>query len=135
MKEIIKEFGRTAIVGVISFIADSAVLVLLKEIIFSGDGKVELFISTAAGFIVGLIVSYLLSISFVFKNSHDTAKKGVKSFAVFTIISISGLAVTEIFMHVGVNILKFHYAPIKLIAATFVLFWNYCGRKVFIFRR
>lgn len=134
MKEIIKEFGRSTIVGVISFIVDSAVLVLLKEMLFANGGDLELFICTAAGFIVGVVVSYILSIVFVFKNSRNTEKNGVRSFVMFTIVSLSGLAVTEIFMHVGVNILNFHYVAVKIVAATFVLFWNYCGRKILIFK-
>ncbi len=134
MKEIIKEFGRSTIVGVISFIVDSVVLVLLNETVLSDGGRLELFISTAIGFIAGLIVSYILSIVFVFKNARNSDKNKAKSFVVFTIVSLSGLAVTEIFMHVGVNILRFSYVAVKLVAATFVLFWNYCGRKILIFK-
>lgn len=133
--DIAREFSRCIIVGCISFIVDSGVLILLREILLTDGTKKSLILSTAGGFFAGLLVSYCLSIFFVFKSGKDNSKgKSMKDFIVFAVISLTGLLITEAGMYLGVYILKMHYMLIKFIVAAFVLIWNYCGRKIFIFK-
>lgn len=134
--KLFKEFFRYAIVGGIAFLADSGTLFLFKEFIFKGDSKPELFASTAAGFIAGLIVNYILSVVFVFKKSENSSSgKSAKAFIVFTAIGVIGLGLTELGMYTGVYLLKWHYLITKVITAALVLVWNYCGRKIFVFNK
>ena len=65
------EFFRYAVVGGIAFLADYGTLFLFQELILTGGTPWELFISTAAGFIVGLIVNYVLSLTFVFRRKDN----------------------------------------------------------------
>lgn len=133
--KLFKEFIRYVIVGGISFLADTGTLTLFEEFIFTQKEGAGLFISTAAGFIVGLIVNYILSLIFVFKSSeNERSGKDVKSFIVFTIVGIIGLGLTEIGMYVGVTLLSLHYIFTKIIVAAIVLVWNYAGRKILIFK-
>ena len=109
---------------------------VFREFVFNGETKSGLFASTAAGFIVGLIVNYILSIIFVFKNSENSnSGRSVKAFIVFAIIGVIGLGLTELGMYVGVYLLKWHYLITKVIVAALVLIWNYCGRKIFVFNK
>lgn len=134
-KEIVQEFSRCIIVGCISFIADSGVLIFFREVLLADGTKKSLLLSTAGGFFAGLLVSYCLSILFVFKSGKNDGKgKSLNEFIIFTLISITGLIVTEAGMYFGVYVLKMHYILIKFIVAVFVLIWNYCGRKIFIFK-
>lgn len=109
----------------------------------------SLILATAFGFCVGLIVNWLLSVKFVFqavKNKEESSSK--KSFVVFTIIGLIGLGITEIGMHVLVNVLPtfalfgttaFLGLPwkewlAKVLMTGMVLVFNYVCRKKFIFK-
>lgn len=130
------EFFRYALVGGIAFVADWGTLFLTKEFVFKGESKPELFAATAAGFIIGLMVNYILSIVFVFRASdNNNSGKSVKAFITFALIGVIGLGLTELGMYAGVYLLKWHYLITKIIVAGLVLIWNYCGRKIFVFGR
>ncbi|MGN0675781.1 MAG: GtrA family protein [Oscillospiraceae bacterium] len=130
------EFFRYAIVGGIAFLADSGTLFVFQEFLLKGETKPELFISTAMGFLVGLVVNYILSVIFVFRKSDNSnSGKSVKAFITFAVIGIIGLGLTELGMYAGVYLLNWHYLITKIIVAALVLIWNYCGRKIFVFGR
>lgn len=132
---LIKEFLRYAIVGGISFLADFGTLTLFEEVFFAEGEKWQIFISTAAGFIVGLAVNYILSLMFVFRaEDNRNSGKSVGAFLIFALVGVIGLGITEGLMHLGVNILHFHYMLTKIAAAGIVLVWNYLGRKILIFK-
>jgi len=133
---LIKEFFRYAIVGGISFLADFGTLTLFEEVVFSQDEDWQIFVSTAAGFVVGLAVNYILSLVFVFRSSDNKSSgKSVGEFIVFALVGVVGLGITEGLMHLGVNILHFHYMITKIVTAGIVLVWNYLGRKILVFNR
>ena len=133
---LIKEFMRYVIVGGISFLADFGTLTLFEELIFKQQTDWQIFISTAAGFIVGLVINYILSLIFVFRTKDNkNSGKSVGDFLIFTLVGIIGLGITEGLMHLGVNVLGFHYMITKIVTAGIVLVWNYLGRKILIFNR
>ena len=118
------EFFRYAVVGGIAFLADYGTLFLFQELIL-----------TAAGFIVGLIVNYVLSLTFVFRRKDNRGSgKSVAAFLIFTVVGVIGLGLTELIMYLGTELLHISYLIVK-IAAAIVLVWNYVGRKVLIFDR
>lgn len=120
------EFFRYAVVGGIAFLADYGTLFLFQE----------LFISTAAGFIVGLIVNYVLSLTFVFRRKDNRGSgKSVTAFLIFTVVGVIGLGLTELIMYLGTELMHISYLIVKIAAAAIVLVWNYVGRKVLIFDR
>lgn len=91
------EFFRYAVVGGIAFLADYGTLFLFQELILTGGTPWELFISTAAGFIVGLIVNYVLSLTFVFRRKDNRGSgKSVAAFLIFTVVGVIGLGLTEL---------------------------------------
>lgn len=125
--------------------------VLLPALPIAGEWwKVfSLVTATALGFCVGLAVNWLLSVVFVFKAVKDKkeASSG-KSFWIFTLIGVIGLALTEVGVVTLVAVLPtvtvfgktafFGMAIDKLIAKVImtclVLIWNYVGRKLFVFK-
>lgn len=132
---LIKEFLRYVVVGGISFLADFGTLTLFEEVFLTGGEKWQIFISTAAGFIVGLAVNYILSLVFVFRaEDNRNSGKSIGAFLIFALVGIIGLGITEGLMHIGVNVLHFHYMLTKIVAAGIVLVWNYLGRKILIFK-
>lgn len=149
------EFLRYGIVGGIAFLADFGSLYLSKEYIFYNQPNYGIYLATALGFILGLIVNYSLSLKFVFTQAKDQGKgRDLKSFAIFAIIGIIGLGLTELGMYLGCDLfksqldsllaslenglgydlVKFGYLMVKCVVTAIVLIWNYAGRKIIIFR-
>jgi putative flippase GtrA len=104
--------------------------------LFSELGTKGILFAAACGFTAGLVFNYFLSLVFVFKNIDEKAKRRkFFSFAVFTLIGIAGLGITELCMYAGVRFFgQERYLPVKIVTAAFVLMWNYTARKIFIFK-
>lgn len=135
-KKLLYEFMRYVLVGGLAFLADSGTLFLFREFIFPVKGQAELFISAALGFIVGLIINYILSVVFVFKASDNRHNgKTILDFIIFLIIGLIGLGLTELGLYTGVYVLSLHYMFVKILVAGIVLVWNYTARKIFVFER
>lgn len=154
-KVLVYEFLRYGVVGGIAFLADFGSLYLAKEYIFTNQLTYGIYLATALGFVVGLIVNYSLSLKFVFIQAKDQGKgRDLKSFVIFAIIGIIGLALTELGMYLGCDLFKSHldnlltlignnlgcdlvkfgYLLVKCVVTAIVLLWNYVGRKIIIFR-
>ena len=154
IKIIFFEFLRYIVVGGIAFVVDFGSLYLSKEYLFH-NLSYGIYLSTAVGFILGLIVNYVLSLKFVFTQAKDQGKgRDTKSFAIFAVIGIIGLGLTELGMYIGCDLLKpqldnslsyigslvnydlvkYGYLLVKCIVTAIVLLWNYAGRKIIIFR-
>ncbi len=109
----------------------------------------SLILATAFGFCAGLIVNWILSVKFVFRQSkEEVGLKDKKPFAVFAIIGLIGLALTEVgvlllvwilpeFSLFGVTeVLGTTWAKwlAKVIMTCIVLVWNYVARKLTVFK-
>ena len=139
-KKTIFELFRYLVVGAIAALVDLGVLALFTEVIFSGNKDFwPLTVSTASGFIAGLISNYLLSMLFVFVNPEqkEKNKKWIKTFTVFAIIGVIGLVLTEILMHLGMLVVSekgFWYILLSCFVKGVVMLWNYLGRKIFVYK-
>lgn len=142
-KALIYEIIRYLLVGGLAFLADYFVFFIFEEFIFKADSYLTVSISTAAGFCVGLAVNWILSITFVFSEAKSTSKgKTPKDMALFAIIGIIGLVLTEIGMLSGLKLLELinidffgrNSLLVKPFVTAAVLAWNYLGRKILIFK-
>ena len=133
---LIHEFFRYVLVGGFAFIVDFSILYLSYTFLFLAMEKTGILIATALGFIVGLVINFILSFVFVFKQIDEKARRNkIRSFTVFTVIGIVGLFITEICMLTGIYLLgQEWYLLIKVIIAGIVLMWNYIARKILIFK-
>lgn len=142
--------GGTATVAdyLVFWLFDGWILPLLP---FSGRGweTLALILATALGFGVGLIVNWVLSVRFVFRAVRDKEQaSSKKSFAIFTVIGLIGLAITEIGVVLLVSVLpkfalfgttallrtEWRKWLAKGIMTCIVLAFNYLARKKFIFK-
>ncbi len=154
-KQLFWEIFRFLLVGGTATLVDYFVFWLFDGVLFplistaSRWQTISLILSTALGFCVGLLVNWILSVKFVFrqvKNQEEATSK--KSFAVFTIIGIFGLIITEVGILLLVSIFPafslFGRTDLlgttwakwlaKVIMTCLVLVWNYVGRKIFVFK-
>ncbi|MDR3598284.1 GtrA family protein [Clostridium sp.] len=133
-KVIFNEFIRYIFVGGTAFLIDILTLYFFKTKVFWRLGDIGIYISTALGFLAGLIFNYIFSLTFVFKSAKEQKKRrNMFSFFLFVIIGVMGLFLTEAGMYAGVDFFNINYLLTKIIVAIIVLIWNYAARKIFIF--
>lgn len=119
---------RYGFVGGGAFLADYGTLFLLTEYV-----GVPYLLSAAIAFVAGLVVNYLLSISWVFNQNRSD--KPAKEFLFFTIIGVIGLLFNELIMYVATDLCHLHYMLSKIISTAIVFFWNFFARKVLLFNK
>jgi putative flippase GtrA len=131
---IIPEFLRYLVVGGISFIVDFTTLFVVKEFVLK-DAYYSLYISTALGFLIGLMVNYLLSLYYVFNSAKGTGiGRSVNEILIFVAVGIIGLFISEFVMFVGAERFELNYLIVKVGVTIVVLLWNYLARKILIFK-
>ena len=134
------EMFRYFIVGGISAVVDIAGLTFFIEIIFHSEkSPINVAIGTAAGFILGLMCNYLLSMIFVFTNDEqkEQNKKKKQTFIIFALVGVVGFLLTELLMYLGMMICSkegFWYILLSCFVKGIVLIWNYVGRKIFVYK-
>ncbi len=120
-----KQFGKFAIVGLTSLAVDYALLMFLVEAC-----EADLFFSTTVSFIVSVIISYVLSMRYVFDHREGMSRK--REFTIFAILSAVGLGLNDLYMFVGVTMLNIGYQAMKLISTFLVTWYNFFSRKKFL---
>jgi len=118
---------RYCFVGGFAFIVDYGLLYILTE--YAGF---HYLISATISFIAGLIVNYLLSTWWIFRNSK--LKNKAAEFTVFALIGVIGLLLNNLLLYVFTDLLHVHYMISKLIVAALVMIWNFFGRKLILFK-
>lgn len=137
-KDILWEIFRFLLVGGLATIVDWGICYivefLMPEIIL-GNWHVEKSIATTCGFVVGLIVNYVLSIFFVYRNKKDESEgKSVKDFIIFTLIGVFTLGVSYLGVYLLSDLLGMPYIFARAIMTLIGLVINYIGRKILIFK-
>lgn len=150
-KTLIKEVLRYLVAGGAAFVLDLLTKTLFHSLILPADmgtfsvfgfvNEVRVTLATGAGFVVGLIVNYLISIFFVFTTESQKKRgKSVKAFLIYLAVSIVGLLVNIGVTQLGCNIMSVSkddtimFMLVSCAAAMVALVWNYIGRKVFVYR-
>ncbi len=154
-KQLFWEIFRFLLVGGTATLVDYFVFWLFDGQIFpllsdaSWWQTLSLSIATALGFCTGLVVNWVLSVRFVFRQVEDENKvRTKKAFAVFACIGLVGLVVTEIGVLLLVGLLPdiplFGRTAVlgtswakwlaRVLMTCVVLVWSYVGRKVFVFK-
>ncbi len=131
------EIFRFAIVGAIAAVFDFVTTSIFRFIIFKNSSLHPAVISSLSvffGFIVGVIINYVCSITMVFNNKGKNSRK-LSGIILFVILGAVGLGIG-----IGLEILFFDYCnlpePVSFILRTLVvLIWNYISRKLFIFKK
>ncbi|MDD2268984.1 MAG: GtrA family protein [Eubacteriales bacterium] len=143
-KTLILEFIRYCVVGGTAFIFDTAAYIGLVELVFvpkfgreyMESYSFEHFFSITVGFIVGLIVNYVLSMLWVFTSKKQQKQgKNARAFTIFAVIGVIGYFLKQLLMYIQLDWLFFTPWIANIIAAGIVLIWNYLARKVIIFKK
>ncbi|MBR4075836.1 MAG: GtrA family protein [Lentisphaeria bacterium] len=117
---------RSLWVGGISFIADYAVLFLLKEICM-----LHYLIAAALAFGAGLAANFILTKLFVFQV---VTQNKLYEYSIFALICLAGLFYTEVIMYALTDLLGIHYLYSKIAATVIVFSWNFFAKKLILYR-
>ncbi len=154
-KQRIGEIFRFLLVGGTATLVDYLCFWLLDGVLLPLAGEaawwqtLSLLLATAVGFSIGLVVNWILSVKFVFLHTKKKVEVGAKKpFALFAIIGLVGLLLTEVGILILVSLLPEFFLfggtglmgtswkkwLARVIMTCLVLVWNYIGRKILIFK-
>ena len=146
MKKLIDQIMKFGVVGIICFIIDWAIGVVIVKlgVAAAGDSSFAFFsqIGAVVGFTVSVIVNYILSFKFVFERKEDLNKKA--EFVIFIILSVIGLGINSLIVWLCTvplynSVVWFHqfgygllYTAAKVLATAIVMVYNFITRKIFL---
>lgn len=137
------EIFRFAIVGLVAAVFDFLTCYVVQFIAFRNNtASYVTIISTACGFVIGVIINYLMSTYMVYKASKSGFSKSVKGIVFFVVLSFIGMVIGMgiqsflydfLFSRKGI---KFFSYPVDFVVRTLiVMVYNYVSRKLLIYRK
>lgn len=138
MKNLLKQIMKFGAVGVFCFFIDYLTFEFCKQIL-----GIYYVIASAIGFIISVIVNYILSMKFVFEGKEDMSRK--KEFVIFVILSLVGLLLNALIIYICVDGVYMHWTWLqglfsadfaeslgKIGATGIVMVYNFITRKMFL---
>lgn len=116
------QFFRYLFVGGFAAVVNIGSLYLFKECM-----ELYYLIANVIGFLLGLIVNYILSKLLIFTEENDVNK--MVEFATYGIIGVLGLGLDTLFMWIGTSVFGIYYMLSKIISTGLVFIWNFVVRK------
>ena len=146
MKKLIEQILKFGVVGVVCFLIDFAITNVIAALLRS---QMHMATGTAAligafwGFVISVIINYLLSMRFVFVRREEMSRR--KEFIIFTILSLIGLVINEMIIKVSIDVMYENWlwlknllspalvtAGAKIVATGIVMVYNFITRKIFL---
>lgn len=136
MKNIIQQFLKFGVVGVIAFFIDSGIMMLLHNVC-----GMPIIPANVISFSVSVIFNYIASMKYVFEGRNDISK--TREFVIFIILSVIGLIINTFIMWIIVDVAfsKMNNATAlynilclgaKIFATAIVTVYNFVTRKIFL---
>jgi len=89
-------------------------------------------VAATLGFVVGVLVAYILSVRFVFAN-RKLRQAPLAEMLTFSMVGLGGLVVTQLVLWVGIERFKFNPEISKFCAAGITFLFNFVVRKLVLF--
>ncbi|MDO4182776.1 MAG: GtrA family protein [Coriobacteriia bacterium] len=125
MRKLIDQIMKFSVVGVIAFVIDYGLLVLLTSVF-----GVHYLISATISFTVSVIFNYVASMRYVF--THKEGMSRTREFVIFVVLSVIGLGINNLLMWLGTDLVSIPYFITKFFATAVVMVWNFVTRKMFL---
>ncbi len=146
MKKLIDKILKFGVVGIISFIVDFVITMAVSTLLRTSVGMTTsqaALVGAFFGFIISVIVNYILSMKYVFERREDLDRK--KEFTIFVVLSIIGLGINELIILFCIDLVYANWAWLhnligatlatagaKIVATAVVMVYNFVTRKIFL---
>lgn len=121
------EFVRYGVASALALVGDFGTLVALTEL-----AGVHYLTSAAIGFGVGIVITYLLSVRWVFASRRLANAHAER--AIFLLIGLGGLAINHVVMFGLTELALVPYALSKFGSVGLVFSFNFILRKLLLFK-
>lgn len=121
------EFSRYFWAGSLTFLVDFSILLVLTEFV-----GINYLWSNLAAITVGIIMSYLLSIMWIFQNRLYS--QVTFEFPIFVLTCLVGIFLNEGLLWALVEFMEIHYLLSKVIVTAFIFVFNFFLKKLILFR-
>ena len=118
IKQFIKYFG----VGLLAAVVNITSLYILSSIFL-----INYLLANIISFILGLIINYLLSKKYVFK---DKSLNKILEFIIYGVIGVIGLGIDTLCLWLFTEKVNFYYMISKIISTGITFIWNFLARKL-----
>ena len=138
MKKLIEQIMKFAVVGGISFVVDFLVYAISVNVL-----HIHYIIAGVLGFVISVIVNYILSMKFVFVSKDDMSKQS--EFVIFVILSLIGMVLNSVILFVCIDLIYMNWMWLqgvvsieimnlaaKIVATAIVMVYNFVTRKIFL---
>ncbi len=125
MRRLIEQVLKFGVVGVLAFLIDYGVLMLLSQGLHMNPVA-----AAAISFVVSVVFNYVASMRFVFTHRDDLSKE--REFVIFVVLSVIGLGINELCMWAGTAVLgdsALMVTVTKVFSTAVVMVWNFVSRK------
>ena len=125
IKALVQQFLKFGVVGVLAFLIDYAILMLLSQVV--GWDPLP---SSVISFTISLVFNYLASMHFVFERRDDLSRR--RELVIFVTLSVIGLVINSLCIWAGTAAFGDGPMPVtltKLAATVVVSIWNFVSRK------
>ncbi|MFR6537514.1 MAG: GtrA family protein [Lachnospiraceae bacterium] len=146
MKKLIDQILKFGVVGIISFIVDFVITMAVSTLLRTSVGMTTsqaALVGAFFGFVISVIVNYILSMKYVFERREDLDRK--KEFTIFVVLSIIGLGINELIILFCIDLVYANWAWLhnlvgatlatagaKIVATAVVMVYNFVTRKIFL---
>jgi len=132
------QFARFVEVGVLNTLVDIGTLNFLSSIT-GVTGGLKIIPLNAISFTLAVFNSYFFNKTWTFEIAPKIVQK---EFIVFIIVSLIGLSINSAIVFFGTTFLSYFKISagalmnlVKIFATLIVMFWNFFGYKVFVFKK
>lgn len=125
MKKLFQQFMKFGVVGVVAFVIDYGLMVVLTEL--CGVGYL---LSATLSFTVSVVFNYLASMRYVFTHKEGLSRR--REFIIFVVLSVIGLGINDLLMFLGTSLAGISYLITKIFATAVVMVYNFVTRKKFL---
>lgn len=123
----VKQFVKFAIVGTIGTVVDVIILVILREIV-----GLNVYVANSISFTAAVLNNFTLNSLWTF---GDQEKKPRRQIIQFFIVSVIGLALSQMLLFLFHDGLGLHYLVGKCLSIMIVLFWNFSANRFWTFKQ
>lgn len=128
LQKIGRQMIRYVAAGGIAFVADFTTLVAAVQLL-----HLHYLVAATLGFLVGVVVCYALSLRWAF-DEHSYRSRTLEM-VLFAAIGVVGLVLNNFVMWGLVEFVHLSYPAAKVVAAAFVLVFNFAARRSILFSK